>query len=43
MASVYQNFLPELHFADIKRLFMTEIIPWHFSDRVVINFSLRIA
>ena len=35
MTNVYQNFLPEWHFADIKRLFMTETIPWHFTDRVV--------
>ena len=37
MTDVYQNFLPREHFADVKRLFMTEIIPWHFSDRVVSN------
>ena len=35
MTNVYQDFLPEWHFADIKRLFMTEMIPWHFTDRVV--------
>jgi hypothetical protein len=35
MADVYQNFLPESHFADVERLFMTNMIPWHFTDRVV--------
>ena len=35
MTDVHQNFLPEAHFADIRRLFMTGMIPWHYSDRVV--------
>lgn len=35
MADVYQNFLPEDHFADIQRLFMADMIPWFFTDRVV--------
>lgn len=35
MTEVYQDFLPDEHFADIKRLFMTSVIPWHYTDRVV--------
>jgi hypothetical protein len=35
MTQIYQNFLPPQHFADIQRLFMTGMIDWHFSDRVV--------
>ena len=35
VVQVYRNFLPEAHFADIQRLFMTNMIPWHFTDRVV--------
>lgn len=35
MTDVYQNFLPDKHFAEIKRLFMTNMIPWYFTDRVV--------
>ncbi len=35
MAQVFQNFLPAAHFADIQRLFMTNMIPWYFSDHVV--------
>ncbi len=35
MTDVYQNFLPDTHFADIKRLFMTHVIPWHYADHVV--------
>ena len=35
MADVYQNFLPKQHFADIKQLFMTNMLPWYFTDRVV--------
>lgn len=35
MTDVYQDFLPEAHFADIRRLFMSGMIPWHYSDRVV--------
>lgn len=35
MPDVYQNFLPDDHFADIERLFMTNMIPWFFSDQVV--------
>lgn len=32
---VFQDFLPAGHFADIQRLFMTNLIPWYFSDHVV--------
>jgi len=35
MADVYQNFLPEAHFADIKQLFTTNMLPWFLADRVV--------
>jgi len=35
MTDVYQDFLPGVHFADIKRLFMTNMIPWYFADHVV--------
>jgi len=35
MPDVYQDFLPRQHFADVKRAFMSEMIPWYFSDRVV--------
>ena len=35
MTQVHQNFLSEAHFADIQRLFMTNMIPWFFTDRVV--------
>lgn len=35
MTNVYENFLPKQHFDDIKSLFMTNMIPWHFTDRVV--------
>lgn len=35
MTDVYQNFLPEEHLSDIQRLFMTNMIPWYFTDRVV--------
>ena len=35
VAQVHQNFLSEAHFADIQRLFMTNMIPWYFTDRVV--------
>ena len=35
MAQVYQNFLSEGHFADIHRLFMTNLVPWYFSEHVV--------
>ena len=35
MTAVYPDFLPPLHFADIQKLFMTSILDWHFSDRVV--------
>ena len=35
MTDVYQDFLPPEHFADLKRLMMTNILPWHFTDRVV--------
>jgi hypothetical protein len=32
---IYQDFLPPDHFADIRKLFMSQILDWHFSDRVV--------
>ena len=35
VAQIYQDFLPAAHFADIQRLFMTNVIPWYFTDRVV--------
>ena len=35
MTDIYQNFLPAYHFEDIQRLFLTSIIDWHFSNRVV--------
>lgn len=35
MTEVHQNFLPAAHFAVVKKLFMSEILPWHFNDRVV--------
>lgn len=35
MADIYQDFLSEVHFADIQRLFMTHMIPWYYSDHVV--------
>ena len=35
MAEVYRDFLPQAHFSVLKRLFMSEILPWHFNDRVV--------
>ena len=35
MADIYKNFLPDGHFADIERLFMTNTIPWFYTDRVV--------
>jgi hypothetical protein len=35
MTDVYQNFLPPQHFADLKRLMMTNMLPWFFTDRVV--------
>jgi hypothetical protein len=35
MTEVFKDFLPDAHFADIKRLFMTNVIPWHYTDRVV--------
>lgn len=35
MTKVYQDFLPQQHFSDIKRLLMTNMLPWHFTDRVV--------
>ena len=33
--SIYQDFLPDFHFADIQKLFMTSVLDWHFTDRVV--------
>ncbi|GBL04938.1 hypothetical protein [Glaciecola sp. KUL10] len=35
MTDVYQDFLPPQHFADLKRLMMTNMLPWYFTDRVV--------
>ncbi len=35
MTDVYQNFLPKQHFEDLSRLFMTSILPWFYTDRVV--------
>ena len=35
MTAIYRNFLPQAHFEVIQRLFMSEILPWHFNDRVV--------
>ena len=35
MADIYKNFLPDAHFADVERLFMTNMIPWFYTDRVV--------
>lgn len=35
MVDVYRDFLPKDHFADIHNLFMTETLPWFYSDRVV--------
>jgi hypothetical protein len=35
MTDVYQDFLPEEHFADVKRLLMTNMLPWYFTDHVV--------
>ncbi|MCB1693534.1 MAG: hypothetical protein KDI19_12275 [Pseudomonadales bacterium] len=35
MTEIIKNFLPRQHFEDVKRLFLTEMLPWHFNDRVV--------
>lgn len=35
MTDIYQDFLPAQHFADVKKLFMTSMIPWHYTDHVV--------
>jgi hypothetical protein len=35
MTDVFQNFLPQAHFNDLKRLLMTNMVPWYYSDRVV--------
>jgi hypothetical protein len=35
MAEVFENFLPQAHFDDIKRLLMTNMIPWFYTNRVV--------
>ena len=35
MTKIYKNFLPREHFDVVQRLFMSEILPWHFNDRVV--------
>ena len=35
MTEIYKDFLPPEHFRVIKRLFMSEIISWHFNPRAV--------
>ncbi|WP_051279257.1 hypothetical protein [Hellea balneolensis] len=35
MADIYKDFLPKAHFTEIQKLFMTNVIPWFFTDRVV--------
>ncbi|NNE57728.1 MAG: hypothetical protein HKN36_06435 [Hellea sp.] len=35
MVEIFKDFLPDFHFKDIDRLFMTEILPWFFQDTVV--------
>ena len=35
MTDTYKDFLPTPHFEVIRRMFMSEILPWHFNDRVV--------
>lgn len=35
MADVYQDFLPPQHFADVRQLLMTNMLPWYYTDRVV--------
>lgn len=35
MIDVRQNFLPQEHFHAIEQLFMSDVLPWHFNDRVV--------
>jgi hypothetical protein len=32
---IHRNFLPTGHFKVIQRLFMTDVLPWHYNDRVV--------
>lgn len=35
MTEVFENFLPQAHFDDVKRLLMTNMIPWFYTDHVV--------
>lgn len=35
MTEIVRDFLPPAHFRALKRLFMSDILPWHFNDRVV--------
>jgi len=35
MVEIHKNFLPREHFEDIRRLMLTETLPWFFNDRVV--------
>ena len=35
MIEVFENFLPQAHFDDIKRLLMTNMMPWYYTDHVV--------
>lgn len=35
MTRVHRNFLPAPHFRAIERLFMTDVLPWHFNERAV--------
>ena len=35
MIDVRQDFLPPEHFRAIEQLFMSDVLPWHFNDRVV--------
>lgn len=35
MVNIYKNFLPAEHFADVEKLFMKNLMPWFFTDRVV--------
>lgn len=35
MTKIYKNFLPRAHFDVVQRLFLTDVLPWHFNDHVV--------
>ena len=35
MTEIYKDFLPPDHFRVVRRLFMSEIISWHFNPRAV--------